>query len=96
MLISKDQTPIIISEGTNVIDDINDAIVIYLENNCFDCQEILDEFKEIRWEDSEEEAYMFIEQALNSEDELLGGMCDDGVYFGSLEGDPCCVGFFSI
>lgn len=96
MLISKDHTPIIISEGTNVIDNINEAIVNYLQNNCSDCQEVLDEFNVIRQDYEEGEAYLFIEQALNSEDELLGGMCDEGVYFGSLEGDPCCVGFFSI
>ena len=83
MVITKQQTPIILSEGTCDTETINNAVASYIEKNFSELAGLFQEEREL----DEDEAYLFIEDKLNE-------LCDFDVLFGSHIGDPCCVGFF--
>lgn len=88
-----------VSEGTLILEDIVDKISLLVSS-----QEIVDDSGSL--DDYIDEFYEELsldEQDQQNLDEIYQDICErltdlakDGYYFGGLEGDPACIGFWEI
>lgn len=87
----------IVSEGTLKKEDIVEKISLLVSAGDIECQKLdqfIDEFYEALAEEENEDYHQTLDEIYDDICQTLSDLADYGFYFGGLDGDPACIGFW--